>query len=93
MKVIWTPLARKDLHEAIDFIEFDKPDAALRVATRIYDQVANLAKIPHIGRIGIVPGTRELIFPPWPYIAVYKVAGDTIRVLRLRHASRRWPEI
>jgi toxin ParE1/3/4 len=50
-----------------------------------------LATMPHIGRRDEVPGTHELIFHPWPYIAVYRVTKDSIRILRIRHASQQWP--
>ena len=91
MKVIWTPRAASDLDEMVDYIGADSPDSALRVAGRIYDQVMQLATMPHIGRSGEVPSTRELVFHPWPYIAVYKVADDAVRIIRIRHASQQWP--
>jgi plasmid stabilization system protein ParE len=70
MKVLWTPQAAQDLSAAVDYIAFDKPYAAVRVANRIYEQVTSLARMPNLGRVGAVPGTRELIFHPWLYIAV-----------------------
>jgi len=91
MKVLWTPPATSDLNAMVDFIGQDNPDAAIRVAARIYEQVMHLATMPHIGRAGDLPGTRELIFNPWPYIAVYRITEDSIRILRIRHASQQWP--
>lgn len=91
MKVLWSPRAAADLNELVDFIAADKPDAAKRVGERIYYQVERLRSSPLIGRVGFLPGTRELIIAPWPYVAVYKVTGDTVRVIRLRHTSRQWP--
>jgi addiction module RelE/StbE family toxin len=91
VKVIWTPRAASDLDEFVDFVGRDKPDAALRVSERIYSEVMKLASTPHIGRPGKVVGTRELIFHPWPYIAVYKISEDSIRIIRIRHASQQWP--
>ena len=91
MKVFWTPKAAQDLDSAVDYIALDKPDAAVHVANRIYEQVMNLAKMPEIGRVGAVPGTREIIFHPWPYIAVYRVEHEAVRILRIRHASQDWP--
>jgi toxin ParE1/3/4 len=44
-----------------------------------------------MGRPGILPETRELVFAPWPYIANYKIVGDKVRIIRIRHASRQWP--
>ena len=91
MRVIWTPRAVSDLNEAVGFISADKPDAAIRVADRIYRQIVQLGTLPYQGRIGLVPGKRELVFHPWPYSAVYKVLGDAVRIIRIRHASRQWP--
>ena len=92
MKVIWSPLASEELIEAIAFIAEDKPDASVRVPDRIYTQVMRLAEMPNIGRLGQVYGTRELIFHPWPYIVVYQVLEDAVRIVRIRHAAREWPE-
>jgi toxin ParE1/3/4 len=44
-----------------------------------------------MGRPGILPETHELVFAPWPYIAIYKIVGDKVRIIRIRHASRQWP--
>jgi toxin ParE1/3/4 len=90
VKVFWSPRAAADLNELVDFIAADKPDAAERVGDNVYSKVERLTSTPLIGRIGILPKTRELILAPWPYIAVYKVTGDTVRVIRLRHTSRQW---
>jgi toxin ParE1/3/4 len=90
VKVFWSPRAAADLNELIDFIALDKPGAAERVGDKIYSKVERLTSTPLIGRVGILPKTRELILAPFPYIAVYKVTRDTVRVIRLRHASRQW---
>jgi toxin ParE1/3/4 len=69
----------------------DDPAAAQRVARTIYTAVAGLRNFPYRGRIGLAPGTRELTFTPWPYIAVYEVIDDHVQALRIRHASQDWP--
>jgi len=92
MKVIWTPQAASDLKEAVDYIAEDKPDAAAHVADRIYQRVMALESTPHVGRLGIVPGTRELVFPPWQWIVVYKVDENAVKIMRVRHTSRRLPK-
>jgi toxin ParE1/3/4 len=48
----------------------------------------------HVGRPGRVEGTRELAFPPLPYIAVYEIAGDRdeVRLLRILHGAQQWPQ-
>lgn len=91
MKILWTPRGALDLDEIVDYISGDNPDAAIRVSNKIRTQVAKLSAPSDFGRIGIVPGTRELVITPWPYIVVDRVDGDTIRVLRVRHGAQRWP--
>jgi hypothetical protein len=35
-------------------------------------------------RLGSVENTRDLVFPPWRYIAVYEIVGDQVIVLSPR---------
>ncbi len=55
---------------------------------KLYEQIRSLKSTPFIGRPGAIDGTRELLFPPMPYIAVYCVNGQTIEIWRLYHASQ-----
>jgi addiction module RelE/StbE family toxin len=91
VKIVWTPQAADDLDAAVDYISAERPDAAVRVANTIYNHVLALATMPQMGRTGELPGTRELVFHPWPYIAVYRVDAEAVRILRIRHASQDWP--
>jgi addiction module RelE/StbE family toxin len=49
--------------------------------------VTKLQAHPGMGRAGRVPGTRELVLHK-NYIAIYRVRGDDIEILRLHHAAR-----
>jgi toxin ParE1/3/4 len=91
MRVRWTTDAANDLAKIVDRIRAENPGAALHVARTIYNAVSDLRKFPASGRAGLVQNTKELIFPPWPYIVVYEVHDDQVIVLRVRHASRNWP--
>ena len=91
MKVLWTERAARDLEAAADYISRSNPEAAARVAATIYHRIMALESMPGIGRLGPVPGTREIVFHPWPYIAVYKASHDAIRIIQIRHASRQYP--
>jgi plasmid stabilization system protein ParE len=88
MRVRWTEAAAEDLARIVQYIAEDKPEAARRVAQKIFEGVAALGAFPARGRTGFAENTRELLFPPWPYIAVYETIGDQVHVLRIRHAAR-----
>ena len=92
MRIEWLPEAGHDLVEIRSFIAADHPDAAMQVANRILDTVAYLRDHPEIGRIGRLPGTRELVIPGLPYIVPYRVKGATIVILGVLHASQEWPK-
>jgi toxin ParE1/3/4 len=50
-----------------------------------------LPRMPESGRLGRVPGTRELVVTGSPYFLPYRIVGDTIQILRVMHGARRWP--
>ncbi len=91
MLVRWSEAAAEDLARIVGYIAEDNPEAARRVAQAIFEGVAALRNFPAQGRIGQAENTRELLFPPWPYIAVYETIGAQVHVLRIRHAARNWP--
>jgi toxin ParE1/3/4 len=76
MRVRWTGKAADDLRRIVEYIRKDNPAAARRVAQTIYKAIAELRTFPKRGRAGLVENTRELVFAPWPYIAVYEIIGD-----------------
>ena len=93
MNLFWSPQAIADLRELRVRISEDDPAAAQRIALRIIEAVETLIpENPRIGRPGRVSGTRELVVAKTPYIAPYRILGETIEVLRVFHGARRWPD-
>lgn len=45
-----------------------------------------------MGRPGRVDGTRELVISHTPYIAAYRIAGDTVHIPHVLHGAQEWPE-
>jgi len=35
--------------------------------------------------------SRELVIPQTPYLAIYRIDGHTISILRILHGSQCWP--
>ena len=92
MQLEWSQFAQADREAIFDYIEADSPQAAITVDDRIRQQVEELRKFPKIGRPGRIDGTRELIIQRTPYIAAYRVAGKTLRILRVLHGAQMWPQ-
>lgn len=91
MFVNWTGPARRDLSQIANYIRQDSVTAAQNVSDRIFESVESLTTFPNRGRVGRIRQTRELVLAPLPYIAVYRVFPDEVRVLRVHHTSRNWP--
>lgn len=92
MKVRWTPEAEQDRSDMWDYIAGENPLAAIRMDELFSDAAAKPADFPHIGRTGIIPGTRELI-PHESYRLLYQVEGETVWILALVSTSRQWPPL
>jgi toxin ParE1/3/4 len=91
MKVRWTPGATRALLEIQMRIAEDNPTAAQAFSRRARDYTRNtLSAHPQSGRPGRVEGTRESVIHP-SYILVYRVKGEVIEILTIRHSARRWP--
>lgn len=91
MRIKWLRTALATLDAEGEYIARDNPVAASCVATLIVEAVERLRDFPASGRPGRVPGTRELVIPGTPYIVPYRVRGDSLEILRVFHAARRWP--
>jgi toxin ParE1/3/4 len=92
MNVVWLATAERDLEALTDYIAMDNPQAALQIFTTIRRSVERLAAHPHLGRAGRVERTRELVIPGLPYIVVYTLTSEEVRILAVLHTARRWPK-
>ena len=90
MKVTFDPDARAELDQIFAWIANDNPRAAQQMVARVETKVMHLATpgLAHMGRPGLVEGTRELL--EWPYIIVYRVyeERDEIVIVTIVHGAR-----
>lgn len=91
MRVVWNRLALHDLDEIAIYIASDSPQNAALVETRIHRTAIALSNFPLAGRTGRVPGTREKVVRRTPFVLIYRVESDEIRILRVIRGARRWP--
>jgi toxin ParE1/3/4 len=90
MRVIVRESAEADLENIADWIARENPTAAVRVVAAIRDRINVLEtdELAHMGRPGLIAGTREII--EYPYIIVYQV-DDELRevvVLSIVHGAQ-----
>lgn len=64
------------------------PRAAVRLAEGLLAAGDGLMNFPYRGRIVPSTGLRELV-TDYPYIIRYRIVRDDVRILRVRHTSRR----
>jgi len=91
VEVRWLRAALANLDAEAEYVARGNVTAALRLVERIYEAVEQLKQYPSLGRVGRVPGTRELVVPHTPYLVPYRVREDVIEILRVLHGARRWP--
>jgi toxin ParE1/3/4 len=91
-KIRWLRLALFDLDELMGYIAKDNPEAANKVANKIWQTTRLLSDHPAIGKPGRVPGTREMVVSGTSYILPYRVAANEVQILRVLHGARKWPE-
>lgn len=87
MSIKWTKTALRSVDEIAGYISKDNPTRATSFARELQDAVTKLQTHSGMGRAGRVPGTRELVLHK-NYIAIYRVRGEDVEILRLHHVAR-----
>lgn len=91
MRIRWTPAAAADLQRISDYLKKEHSRYRQPTMRKLYETIRSLRQSPARGRPGHEEGTREILFPPMPYVAVYRVREQTIEVLRLYHGAQDRP--
>lgn len=91
MKIVWTKPTRQDLRDIFIYISEENPNAARRLLSEIKERAILLQDNPHIGRMGRVEGTRELVITGTNYILPYRLKEQQIQILAVFHGARQWP--
>jgi toxin ParE1/3/4 len=88
MKITWAPEAKRRLSDIWHYIALDDPQAADRMLTRLVAALEMLGHFPHLGK----PGrghSRELVVSGAPFIVVYRVKGEEVRIGTILHGAQR----
>jgi addiction module RelE/StbE family toxin len=92
MNVRWTTASVADRQAIFDYIAQDNPLAAIGMDALFERSAQRLCEHPKLGKVGKLPGTRELI-PHESYRLIYELSLDTVWVLALVHTARQWPPL
>lgn len=87
MRVVWTETALRGVWRAYDYLMDFNPRAAVHLAESLLAAGDSLVNFPHRGRPVRGTGMREIVTVS-PYIIRYRIAGDAVIILRVRHSSR-----
>ena len=92
MIIEWLPGANQDFESIVEYIADANPIAAIEQGDEIENQLSLLVAHPQMGHPGRVKGTREIVIVRTPYIAVYRIKGKIIQILRVLHGAQKWPQ-
>jgi toxin ParE1/3/4 len=88
MRIRWTPAAADDVQSIFDHLSETNPNLARSTIIEIRKAVRSLKRLPHRGRPGREPGTRELLHIRLPHIVAYRVKEDAVEVVRIWHPAQ-----
>ncbi|MBQ1561118.1 MULTISPECIES: type II toxin-antitoxin system RelE/ParE family toxin [Caulobacter] len=87
-EVVWTDRAFADIEAIVAYIASEsKPLAAQRLGQKLLAVGESLRDHPDRGR-PISHGRREVAFIK-PYLMRYRIKGDRVFIMEVRHAARR----
>ena len=89
MKIVYAPRALRDLHWIATYLSERSPSAAVNVLAAIKSSISTLTYFPQVGRLVDDAGHRRMPVPRYPYVIFYRVEGDELFILHVRHAARR----
>jgi len=89
MRIVWADSARRDLDDAIAFLEQRSRSGADRVGERIVSVVALLERFPRLAPASRHRGLRQLVITRTPYIVVYRVETDQVEIRAVVHARQK----
>lgn len=89
MTLRFTPRARDDLREILEYIVNENPAAADRVRRAIFDATTLIAARPYLGiRNARAPELRSRLVTRYPYRIHYFVEDANVWIIHIRHSAR-----
>jgi plasmid stabilization system protein ParE len=89
MNVVYAPRALRDLESIAAFLTKHSPTGARNVLSAIKSSIDSLTFFPQIGLVIDDADHRRMPVIRYPYVIFYRIAGDDLLILHIRHTSRR----
>jgi plasmid stabilization system protein ParE len=90
MTLRFTPRARNDLRDILEYIAKDNQTAADRLRLAFLDAAKLIAMRPRLGlRSAKAPELRSRLVARYPYRIHYRVEDADVWIIHIRHSARR----
>jgi toxin ParE1/3/4 len=89
MRVRFTPRAFSDREAIYEYLASRSPDGARKVLAKITAMIASLAEQPELGYRTDHRDIRVKFVGEFPYKIFYRIRGNDLEILHIRHAARR----
>lgn len=93
MRLVWSPLADRQVDEALAYIAADDAAAARHWLEELLERAEALRRFPDSGRVVPELGReeiRELLIGS--YCVIYRHRGDVVEIALIRHQARHFDE-
>ena len=92
LPLVWSDEAQSDLLAIVRYVAERNTVAAARLGHSIEQSTEQLPRHPYLFKTSErMPGCREIVAHP-NYIVIYQVRANQIRILRVLHARRQFPQ-
>jgi plasmid stabilization system protein ParE len=89
VRIRFTPRARNDLEEILQYIDERSQRGALNVKRAIRKTIDLIGEFPEGGRLAGEQATRVLPAGRYPYLIYWIVEASEVWIVHIRHARRR----
>ena len=89
MKLSYAPRALRDLEGIAAFLVQRSPSGSAHVLAAIKSSIDALTAFPEMAPAVDSAGHRRLPVLRYPYAVFYRIAGDELLILHVRHTARR----
>ena len=89
MRVRYTPRARDDLRAIFRYLDQLSPSGAKSVKRTLEGRIRRLGDFPFMAPATRESGVYELSIVRYPYKVYYRVENEEVRIVHIRHTSRR----